>query len=56
VIGGRHAVLTLLARFVQWRFGVARWAYIVLGLPLLTITFAALSGTLQTPTGGWTTL
>jgi len=56
VIGGRHALLTFLARFFQWRFGVTRWAYIVLGLPVMTIAFAALSGTLQTPAGGWTTL
>jgi len=56
VIGGRHAVLTFLARFLQWRFGVVRWAYIVLALPVMTMTFAALSGTLQTPAGGWTSL
>jgi uncharacterized protein len=56
VTGGRHALLRFLARFVQWRFGVARWLYIVLALPLLTLTVAAVSGTLRTPSGGWVTL
>jgi membrane protease YdiL (CAAX protease family) len=56
VTGGRHAVLRFLAQFIQWRFGVVRWLYIVLALPLLTVTVAALSGTLETPTGGWVTL
>jgi membrane protease YdiL (CAAX protease family) len=56
VIGGRAAVVRFMARFLQWRFGVTRWLYIVLALPSLTIVFAALSGTLQTPAGGWSAL
>jgi len=56
VIGGRGAVVRFMARFLQWRFGVSRWLYIVLALPALTIVFAALSGTLQTPAGGWSAL
>lgn len=56
VTGGRHALLRFLSRFLQWRIGVTRWLYIVLALPAMTMTVAALSGTLQTPAGGWSTL
>jgi membrane protease YdiL (CAAX protease family) len=56
VTGGRRAVLGFLGRLLRWRFGVTRWLYIVLALPLLTITVAAVSGTMQTPAGGWVTL
>jgi membrane protease YdiL (CAAX protease family) len=56
VIGGRPAVLGFLARFLRWRFGVARWIYVVLALPVMTMTVAALSGTLQPPAGGWATV
>jgi hypothetical protein len=55
-IGGRGAVVRLTARFLQWRFGVTRWLHIVLALPALTIVFAALSGTLEIPAGGWSAL
>ena len=54
--GGRRAVVSFLSRFVQWRFGVTRWLYVVLALPAMTMTFAALSGTLETPAGGWIAL
>ena len=56
VIGGRGGLVRFSARFLQWRFGVTRWLYIVLALPALTIGFAALTGTLQTPAGGWSAL
>jgi uncharacterized protein len=56
VSAGRYAVLEFLARFVHWRFGGARWVYIVFALPAATMTVAALSGTLQAPPSGWTTL
>jgi membrane protease YdiL (CAAX protease family) len=50
---GPGAARRLLARFLIWRFGVARWALIVLALPALTLAIAAASGTLHTPTTGW---
>jgi uncharacterized protein len=56
VSGGRPAVLEFLTRFVRWRLGVARWAYVVLALPVTTMAVAAVSGTLQTPAGGWAAL
>jgi len=56
VIGGKSAVLRFLARFLLWRFGVARWVYILLALPALTTVLAAVSGTLQRPSDGWAAL
>jgi hypothetical protein len=56
VCGGALAVRRLLARLVQWRFGLRRWAYVVLALPALTVATAALSGTLVLPSGGWAAL
>jgi membrane protease YdiL (CAAX protease family) len=56
VCGGAPAVRGLLARLVQWRFGLGRWAYVVLALPALTVATAALSGTLVLPSGGWAAL
>jgi hypothetical protein len=53
--GGRGAVRALLARVLVWRFSATRWAVILLGVPVLTIVVAALSGTLETPDGGWVT-
>jgi hypothetical protein len=53
--GGRGAVRALLARVLVWRFSVTRWAVILLGVPVLTIVVAALSGTLETPDDGWVT-
>ena len=41
------------ARILVWRFSPAYWAVIVLGVPGLTIAIAALTGTLETPDGGW---
>jgi membrane protease YdiL (CAAX protease family) len=56
VTGGRSAVLRFLSRFLQWRIGVTRWLYVVLALPAMTMTVAALSGTLQAPAAGWASL
>src|SRR4051794_19950568 len=50
---GPGAARRLLARFLIWRFGVARWAMIVLGLPALTLAIVGATGTLQTPSAGW---
>jgi CAAX protease family protein len=50
---GPGAARRLLARFLIWRLGAARWGLVVLGLPALTIGIAAASGTLQTPAAGW---
>jgi uncharacterized protein len=51
--GGPGAVRRFLARFLIWRFGVLRWSAVVFALPALTLAVAAVSGTLQTPAGGW---
>jgi membrane protease YdiL (CAAX protease family) len=50
---GPGAAGRLLARLAIWRFGVGRWAMIVLGMPVLTLAVAAVSGPLQTPACGW---
>jgi membrane protease YdiL (CAAX protease family) len=52
---GPGAARRLLARFLMWRIGVARWALVVLAMPALTIGIAAASGTLHTPSAGWLT-
>lgn len=51
--GGRQAVTRFLSRYLMWRLGAARWAFIVLGLPAVTIAVAAASGTLHVPGHGW---
>jgi hypothetical protein len=56
VIGGPTGVGRFLARFLQWRFGVRRWAFILLALPALTGAIAAITGTWQLPAGGWAAL
>ena len=50
--GGPGATRRLLSRATHWRFGVTRWAVILLGVPVLTVALAALSGTLEAPSGG----
>jgi membrane protease YdiL (CAAX protease family) len=50
---GPGAIPRLLGRTLKWRFGLGRWAVILLGMPALTLAFAAVSGTLQTPERGW---
>ena len=51
--GGRGAMRAFLGRALVWRFSPARWAVILLGVPILTIALAAASGTLESPEGGW---
>lgn len=50
---GPGAVRRMLSRSLLWRFGWGRWAVILLGMPLLTIGVAAVSGTLRAPDRGW---
>ncbi|HEX5861234.1 MAG TPA: CPBP family glutamic-type intramembrane protease [Nocardioides sp.] len=50
---GPGAIRTLLRRTLIWRFGIARWAVILLAMPALTLGLAAVSGALATPERGW---
>jgi membrane protease YdiL (CAAX protease family) len=50
---GPGAVGRMLSRLLLWRFGLGRWAVIVLAMPALTLAVSAGSGTLTTPSGGW---
>ena len=50
---GPGAVRRLLRRTLIWRFGRVRWAVVLFGVPVLTLAFAAVSGTLVTPDDGW---
>jgi CAAX protease family protein len=50
---GPGAVRRLLSRTLQWHFGVVRWTAVLLGVPVLTLAIAAVSGTLRTPERGW---
>jgi membrane protease YdiL (CAAX protease family) len=50
---GPGAVRRLLRRTLLWRFGLARWAVVLFAVPVLTMAFAAVSGTLGTPEDGW---
>lgn len=50
--GGPGAVRQLLSRLLIWRFSVARWVLIVLGVPVLSVALAAASGTLESAAGG----
>lgn len=56
VTGGAAGVRRFGARFVQWRFGSRRWAFVVLALPALTGVIAALTSTWRLPAGGWRAL
>ena len=51
--GGPGAVRRLLSRVLLWRFSPARWAVIVLAMPLLTLALGAASGDLRAPEDGW---
>jgi membrane protease YdiL (CAAX protease family) len=51
--GGPGAVRRFLSRALVWRFGVGRWALILLGMPALTVGLAAATGTLSAPDDGW---
>jgi membrane protease YdiL (CAAX protease family) len=50
---GPGAVRKLLSRVLIWRFGLARWAVILFGMPVLTLAIAAVSGTFHSPKDGW---
>ena len=50
---GPGAVRRLLRRTLLWRFGLGRWAVVLFAVPVLTIAFAAVSGTLAAPEDGW---
>lgn len=50
---GPGAARRLLGRGLAWRFGVARWAVVVLAMPLLTVALAAVSGTLVEGDRAW---
>jgi uncharacterized protein len=50
---GPGAIRKLLRRTLIWRCGVARWAVVILGMPLLTLGLAVLSGTIVSPEHGW---
>src|SRR4051812_30769777 len=52
-IHGRPGVRNLFAGLVKWRLGVARYAVLLLAVPLLTLGVAAVTGTLRPPTDGW---
>lgn len=51
--GGRAGVRRLFAGAVRWRIGFARFAVLVLAMPVLTLGVAAATGTLRDPAGGW---
>jgi uncharacterized protein len=50
---GPGAIRRLLGRTLIWRFGIGRWAVILLAMPALTLGLAAVSGALATPERGW---
>jgi membrane protease YdiL (CAAX protease family) len=52
-IDGRAGVRRLFAGALRWRIGTARFAYVLLALPLLTLLIAAAGGSLRSPDGGW---
>jgi uncharacterized protein len=56
VTGGRPAVRHLISGVTRWRIGWIRAAVCVLGIPVLTILIAALTGTLRAPRSGWIAL
>lgn len=52
IVGGPGAAKRLMSRVTDWRFGVVRWAIIVLAVPAFTLAFAAATGTLDRPADG----
>jgi membrane protease YdiL (CAAX protease family) len=52
IVGGPGAAKRLMSRVTNWRFGVRRWAVIVLAVPAFTLGFAAATGTLDRPADG----
>jgi uncharacterized protein len=53
ITGGKPAVRELLRGLIRWRIGTGRAVVVVLGLPMLTILVAAVTGTLVWPREGW---
>jgi membrane protease YdiL (CAAX protease family) len=53
LVDGASGVRRLLLRLLQWRFGVGRWAVVVVAMPALTLGVAAVTGTLHAPATGW---
>ena len=53
---GRAGVRRLFAGAIRWRMGLVRFVVLVTAMPLLTLLIAALTGTLQSPAGGWLSL
>ena len=52
-VDGPGAIRRLLGRTLIWRFGIGRWAVVLLAMPALTLLLAGVSGTLVTPARGW---
>ena len=52
-VDGRAGVRRLFAGALRWRIGAARFAYVLLALPVLTLLIAAAGGSLRSPDGGW---
>jgi uncharacterized protein len=52
-VDGRAGVRRLFARAFLWRFGLARWLIVLGAMPVLTLSLAAVTGTLVSPPGGW---
>src|SRR4051794_11788076 len=53
VTGGRPAVRHLISGVTRWRIGWTQAVVCVLGIPVLTILIAAVTGTLSSPRSGW---
>jgi membrane protease YdiL (CAAX protease family) len=49
---GRAGVRRLFSGAVRWRMGTARFAVVLLALPVLTLLIAAVSGSIRAPDGG----
>jgi len=52
-IGGRGGVRWLFAGLRRWRIGAGGYLLVLAAMPVLTLTTAAVTGTLTTPKGGW---
>ena len=53
IVDGPAGVRRLLGRTLMWRFGLVRWAVVLLAIPVLTLALAASTGTLEAPGRGW---
>lgn len=50
---GRAGVRALFGGVTRWRIGVAGYLLVLGAMPVLTLAVAAVTGTLQSPEGGW---